>query len=459
MDKRQRDCFDGLKSIAVSAGWTMISIIYINVKTKIKLKCPNGHIVDRVPGEFKRIQSCPECEPKKHKSKAEYREEFFSLLNKDGYKLKSEYITGNQHVTVICASNHEYDIKPNEFRRNIRCVKCYHQPSEDVKEMFMSEIADSRYTLISPYVKSLEHVTLKCPEGHDYKVTPRRFMEGTRCTTCISGVKLKAKQKLYKVAEARGFQITGDYIDTHTLIDVICPKGHQIKIEPNAFKRGIDCAKCSGLCPTQYREELFDLIRSEGHILIGEYLESHTKIWLQCPNGHEREVDPRQFRMGSRCPNCPNTGSIGERNVKKVLESLSIKFKSEHRFKKFDKFHRVRYDFYFVYNEHEYVIEFDGGLHFEYVECKHHDVVNYYRARFYDVLKTYWVLSDNVRIIRIDHTQMKNIRHHIIEALKLDREWYFSDMKLYDYIINPTDNLITKCEFENGIIRRHRKSK
>jgi hypothetical protein len=98
-------------------------------------------------------------------------------------------------------------------------------------------------------------------------------------------------------------------------------------------------------------------------------------------------------------------------------------------------------------------------MHFEYIPYKQRDMVDFYRYQFFDICKTYWAISYGIKVIRISYKEMKYVHQHIVNALKLQGQWYFSNIDLYDYIINPDANAYEKCEFENGIMTRYRKNK
>jgi hypothetical protein len=54
-----------------------------------------------------------------------------------------------------------------------------------------------------------------------------------------------------------------------------------------------------------YKEELNKLTKSEGYILLSEYINSQTKVKIKhIACGDEFEITPNKFKQGRRCPKC-----------------------------------------------------------------------------------------------------------------------------------------------------------
>src|SRR5579872_6216929 len=114
MNKRQSDYYADLKRIAVSEGWEVVSQEYINSKHNMVFKCPQGHVMEKPPGTFKKYRLCLTCGKPKAKPKEEAKAEFLTLLEKDGYTLKSNYVGTSTKVIITCPIGHEYDIQPSQ---------------------------------------------------------------------------------------------------------------------------------------------------------------------------------------------------------------------------------------------------------------------------------------------------------------------------------------------------------
>lgn len=94
-------------------------------KQRLKLKCPKGHITQKLTYDsFRRGNCrCPECKPR---FKYSY-EDFKKALEKEGYKLispSSEYVNVGSKLKTMCPKGHEYIVSFGHFLGGNRCTKC-----------------------------------------------------------------------------------------------------------------------------------------------------------------------------------------------------------------------------------------------------------------------------------------------------------------------------------------------
>lgn len=104
------------------------------------------------------------------------------------------------------------------------------------------------------------------------------------------------------------------YVNTHTKLDLTCPKGHNFKMTFNNFKKGQRCPICARVnqdrIPKRPNNKKYsqtyvkDLVESRGYILLEPYVNKRTKLKLQCPNGHKHEIRIDSFQNGSGCKQC-----------------------------------------------------------------------------------------------------------------------------------------------------------
>lgn len=178
----------------------------------------------------------------------------------------------------------------------------------------------------------------------------------------------------------------------------------------------------------------------------GGYLLSSSitkkKLKWQCNEGHIFWLTTyKVHRRGQWCDMCGS--SIGERNIRAILKEFGLFFIQQYRI---EMVPRRRYDFYFKYNDRNFLVEFDGEQHFSYVRKYHKSKAKFKEAQIIDRIKTYAAWNSNMTIIRIDYTQRENVRHHLINAINSPNVVYFSDPELYKYItdINITPQQMSK---------------
>lgn len=90
---------------------------------------------------------------------------------------------------------------------------------------------------------------------------------------------------------------------------------------------------------------------------------SKKKIWFKCPYcGYREYISARTlFKRVNICPICSDGISYPEKFISNMLLQLNIKFEKH---KTFDWSFGREYDFYFKYNDEEFIIEANGSQHY-----------------------------------------------------------------------------------------------
>lgn len=173
---------------------------YKGTTKKVLLECPNGHDYYVTPNNFKTKNSrCQTCRKqatqernsksctkgiRKSKSKKKKEEEFKAFVIKENYELLSEYVSPRIKVILKCPNDHEYEVVPYSFLKGSRC-KCNRLNNEKsilAKNRFLDLLSAEGYKLKSEYKGTRNHVTVECPNGHEYEVRPTTFINlGYRC--------------------------------------------------------------------------------------------------------------------------------------------------------------------------------------------------------------------------------------------------------------------------------------
>jgi len=157
---------------------------------------------------------------------------------------------------------------------------------------------------------------------------------------------------------------------------------------------------------------------------------STRKLKWQCNEGHIFWLTAyKVHRRGQWCKECGS--SIGERNIRDILKGYGISFIQQYQIKMLPS---RKYDFYFEYNGRKFLIEFDGEQHFHYVRKYHKNKIKFIESQIIDRIKTYAAWNSGMTIIRIDYTQIENIKQHLLNGISSTNMVYLSTPELYKYI-------------------------
>lgn len=197
---------------------------------------------------------------------------------------------------------------------------------------------------------------------------------------------------------------------------LMCPNKDEI-LEDD-LKRGNGCGVCGGgnKVIKGYNDIattapwIVELLKDKNDAYIHSK-SSAVKVWMKCPVcGFEKNIAPSTvLQNGLMCRVCSNEKSYPEKFIFKFLQQLNICFETEYPpewcvfrdYKNKHKFVKGRYDFYFKFNNKEYIVEADGKQHKE--EPKKN-------SKFRKTLKEQKYIDDEKDRLAIEHGIENSIR-------------------------------------------------
>ena len=127
--------YDYVKEYIENLGYKLLSEEYQNNKTKLLIKCDKGHIYETTFDNLKRGRKCRECSGSKKHSYEEVKDYLLSF----GYELLSnEYKDNKTKLKMKCPNGHIIDLKFNHFKSGVRCSKCKHSKGEEKIEQILN---------------------------------------------------------------------------------------------------------------------------------------------------------------------------------------------------------------------------------------------------------------------------------------------------------------------------------
>lgn len=108
--------------------WILLESRFVNIQTKLKCLCPNGHLNTIIFTNFKYNNSrCRKCS--KEKIKLLYKHDFLYVKkyieNFNYILLSNNYINSKKKLLLQCPNNHVIKINFNNFQTGHRCKICH----------------------------------------------------------------------------------------------------------------------------------------------------------------------------------------------------------------------------------------------------------------------------------------------------------------------------------------------
>ena len=318
---------EDVKTYIENEGYTLLNT-YKDSKTKLKLRCPEGHVYYVIWNSFRKGHRCSECSPGGRKRT---QEEAKKIITAEGYTLLSDYRGSHNKVTLKCPEGHIYNVAFNSFLNGNRCPECAKvirgQKRKTPHSKVKKYVEQYGYTLITEYtLNNRRFVKLKCSSGHYVDRDLANFRQGEKkCPVCNNQVGLEYEY-VKGFIEEKGYKLLNNtYRSNCHKLNLICNKGHFCSISFANFKRGRRCPICSGKKPWPF-SEVREYVENEGYYLINhDEQDGSKKSTLQCPEGHTFSVRFSDFRAGRRCPTCVRNAqsSKPEKAIQKITKELT----------------------------------------------------------------------------------------------------------------------------------------
>lgn len=222
------------------------------------------------------------------------------IIHKGKYDYsKLVYIKATEKICIICPIHGEFWQYANNHLHGAGCPGCKGSKiSEVLQAPFTTEVFIERARKIHgdkydyskvKYVRSCIKVSIGCPIHGEFFQTPNIHLKGHGCKKC--GAEYRANT-YYRLTTSefimRARRKHGDrfdysrveYVDTHTPVEIICPKGHITQQKPCDHLHGSGCPIC--------RE-------SKGEAIISSYLDEHGYSYIR-----EYKIKPQQRLFGRR---------------------------------------------------------------------------------------------------------------------------------------------------------------
>lgn len=140
--------FDSLFSTKLSQQSRLISEEYIRFHSKLKMKCDKGHIFEIRFDSFRCGHRCRICADESRKHTYEF-VKFF--IENEGTKLLSkEYINVYSKLKVECPEGHQYPVTFNSFQNGSRCPYCNDYRNENECREIFEKLTGFRFIKIRP---------------------------------------------------------------------------------------------------------------------------------------------------------------------------------------------------------------------------------------------------------------------------------------------------------------------
>ena len=375
---KKKGTLEHMRSIAKKHGGKCLSKRYVNRNTKLEWECAEGHKWEARPAGIVNGQWCAACAGVKRLTIQEMRR---AANERGGKCLSNKYVNVTTKLKWECAQGHTFQMRPAGVRNGQWCPRCSDGISERVCRAHFQQVFGERFPKSRPkwlrnsdgnlmeldgYCKSLrlafEHqglqhykhvkawmskadfkkrlkddeqkVSLCSKNGVRLVLVPEIFTL-TKLEDLLQGIYDECKRlrvrtpagmrektidlsRAWKSSRAESnFQIVKEiasgkggtclsekYLHGQHKLEFKCQKNHVWKMASAAIIAGQWCPECSGNRPLTI-DSMHDLAQvNGGRCLSRTYKNNHTKLKWECSEGHRFSTTPKDVKNGVWCPRC-----------------------------------------------------------------------------------------------------------------------------------------------------------
>jgi hypothetical protein len=324
--------------------------VYINLLTDLIVTCKlHGDLTVKPRNHLRfKLTGCYECDllasqldfieraSKFHKNKYDYS--------------KVKYIGQSDKVIIICPieEHGEFLQRPHDHIYSSGCPDCGIQSRVATwtctKDRFIEkciEVHGNRYDYSKVnYINTTTKVIIICSMHGDFKKTPEAHLANKGCQQCVLverslNYRKTPDQFIKEANEIHKNKYTYDkmvYINNKTSITITCPHHGEFEQQAYSHLTGCGCVKCIlAQSSINLRKSIEQFIKesNEKHNNIYDYskvvyINSRTKVVINCPIHGDFNQLPLHHINGTGCPSCAFKSEGTSRELCQELTGLSF---------------------------------------------------------------------------------------------------------------------------------------
>lgn len=230
------------------------------------------------------------------------RTRFLARVEALGGTVLGNYAGANTPVHVRCAAGHECYPRPGGVNNRGRgiCRVCAGQDPATAEAAFRALVAELGGVVLGDYANNGTPVHIRCSQGHDcYPLPGNVRRRKTICRTCAGLNPADAEAAFRRRVEELGGTVLGEYVNTQTKVHVRCSAGHDRYPVPSNVGQGLGfCVTCAGQ-DTDVAEAAFRArVNDLGGTVLGPWVNSQTLVHVRCAAGHDCYPRPGHIQQG-----------------------------------------------------------------------------------------------------------------------------------------------------------------
>lgn len=284
----------------------------INSLSKFYVRCKKGHVWETSGMNVVVGKWCPYC-AKNRVSESD----IVKCIEDKGGILEEDfrYKNSTSRFYVVCSKNHRFETYWSNIQSGYWCPYCARNRID--KNEILDHIKNRGGVLDSSweYIDNRTKFWITCDKGHRFITCWDNLGQGHWCPVC-SGRNISAISIKSFIESKKGVLDTNwEYNNNSIKFWITCDRGHRFETCWGVVQQGHWCPYCAGLAVSE--NYVINTIKSKGGTLPSDwkYVDSRTKFFIVCSNGHKFLTNWSMVNDGCWCPDCLYKAQTSFKNV------------------------------------------------------------------------------------------------------------------------------------------------
>ena len=311
---------------------------YVNMRTKILVRCPIHGIFEQDPVEHLRGQGCRECGIAKRRKPVEKFIEQAREVHGDKYDYsKVKIINNHTPVIIICPEHGEFLQAPSNHLKGQGCPHCYGYIKFTTEQFIQrAEAIHGKgtfdYSMVD-YKGYAYNIKLKCNTcGRIFTILAGNILLGYGCIECsYNNMRLGKEEWVKRAKEVHGERYDYSRVKYKSLRDEVeigCPVHGFFMQNARSHIQGRGCRLCAYDTRRKTLEEWIAQVNEIHNFKYDysrvNYVNARTDVEIICPEHGVFIKTPNEHLMGKGCPECSKLlkRSKGEIEMCEYIKSI-----------------------------------------------------------------------------------------------------------------------------------------
>lgn len=317
---------------------------YINMETEVPIECYIHGIFNQFPDTHLKGSGCSKCaQPFKQLTHEQFLKQANSI-HENRYSYPEKFVDAHQKMPILCPDHGLFNQTPYCHLSGQGCVECGHIRGDNLRRRTYDEFVEEARTIhgdiyeypVQLYIDPWTPFQIRCPVHNIFEQIPQSHLAGYGCNQCSIDRTRKTHEQFVEEANLvhnSKYTYTDLYLGVNYRMNISCQIHGLFSQNAGSHLGGCGCPKCSPNAnkgKDRFVAEARE-VHGDRYGYPGEYIDSYTKLPIDCSNHGIFWQRPHSHLIGQGCPKCgfnvsePETEWLNSLGIPEELRNNSMR--------------------------------------------------------------------------------------------------------------------------------------